>query len=320
MFRKEVSADQLLAWIFVAMTAPITQLLAGYNWIYLLIVGAVCTVMVWWALHLTENCVMPKWFLGAQVLWLAAAIAVFSEFTGKSWPMGRENPVIPVVLLILACWSASRGAEMAARVTGVLFFLMVIGYGLILSFGLSQTHWDTLLPDGEGIGWYGVIVLLIPGAALCIPRESLGKKGTWLFALPLFAGIVSMIVGSVLPFAISSKAANPFYEMCRSIKVMGIAGRLEALVCAMVTVGWFSLLSLLFSGIGSGCERIVPGKSQAVMWIVLGAEIIFVFLNVPIKAWIAAVLSALLWIMLPIATKGIERIKKSKKVKKGIDK
>ncbi len=320
MFRKKVTAIQLLAWLFVALTAPAAQLLAGYNWIYVTAIGVACIAAVGVVLRITEEDNIPKWLAVVQALWLLVVIGLFSKFTGESWPMGKGDPVIPVVLLFLGCWSASKGAETAARVAGVLFFLMVMGYGLILSFGLSQTRWETLIPDSERIGWLAVIVLLTPAAAICIPRESLGRKKAWLLVLPIFTGTAAMIVGSVLPAEVCSGSANLIYEMSRSIQVLGIKGRLEALVCALVTVGWFSLTSFLFSGIGSAAEKILPGKAKIVLWCVLVVEVILSVMNVPIQKWIVAVMAIVIWIILPILVSGIEKIKKSKKVKKGIDK
>ncbi len=313
MFRKDVAARPLLVWILCGMTAPAAQLLSGYDWISVMLVGAVCSVML--CIALSTQARWPKCLWVLQGAWLIIALSACAGYTAESWPMGRTEDIVPVVMLTMAAWSARRGPAIAARMAGVLLVLLVAGYGLVLGAGLYQTEWGWVndrqrIPVAEAVFLY-----LLPGAAVCIPKEKLGKRTAVILLLPLIAIIAAVATcGNVNPVA--QVETYGFYEMCRSLSLLGIAERFEALVCALVTVGWFLVLNMLLGSLGCAAQSVFPGKGQAAVW--AGATIAagLYLVKMPVNVCFLAAGGGICWGLIPVISQGVEALKNMQKSKK----
>ncbi len=310
MFRKEVAGRPLLLWLLCAMTAPVAQLLAGCDFWLVAALGIICTAVS--CINLKTDAMYGKWICGLQIVWMTLVLGTIAGFTGESWPMGNTRTIVPLVLLALAAWSAGKGAATAARTAGILFILLCIGYGLVLAAGLAQVDWTWVVyPEREAVDAV-VFVFLIPGIAACIPRKKGNAYEYTLFGILGLAILISIVTcGSLDPQSVLQ--SYPFFEMSRSLSVLGFAERFEALVCAMVTVGWFSFMSLLFSGIGSCCQRIFPGKGTAGLW---GAAILayaMILGKMSISGVFLSVGAAVFWGFIPAVTQLVAVRKKDGK-------
>ncbi len=226
--------------------------------------------------------------------------------------MGDNNLVVPVVLATLAAWCASKGPTAAAGTAGILFVLLSIGYGLILGAGAPQIHWEWIQKNPAEIQALVLFLFLIPGAAANIPGKDLGKKVLWLFLIPLFSIVVALVTqGNVHPNANTGNFR--FYEMCRSLSIFGLAERFEALTCALVSVGWFSLLALLYSAAGIAAQAVFPGKGNAGVWLALATSVIMILGKMSTNSPILWITATLFWGMVPILHQVIALQKKSRK-------
>ncbi len=309
MFRKDVPGAQMQAWIFVAMTAPLAQKLSGCGWVFAAIAGVICSVIVWGAVRLTAGADWKPWFCAVEVIWLAIALAICAGEAAGSWPMGDAWPVVPLVMLALAGWSAQKGPQVASRVAGVLFFLILIGYVPIFGAGAGQADWGELLPrwgrdDGTAGFW-----LLMPGVAAFLPWQK-RRMGKALAGTVAFGIIAAGITCGVLTPALAQMVDTPFYEMSRSLSLLGMAERFEALVCALLTVGWYAALSLLLSAGGCLFGRIWKGKEPVGVWCLTLAAAAAVLCRLRTWGLLPAIGAAVFWIALPMLAGGLKKVEK----------
>ncbi len=310
MFRKEVALRPLLVWIFCGMTAPVVQLLAGYEAGSVGIMAACCGIVL--CLGLWGNLQPARWVCLVQGLWLVVALGICGQYAAQSWPMAENGKIISLVLIALAAWAAQKGPGTAARMAGVILVLVCLGYGAILGAGIPQMKKQWILQHEMLPPELGAFILLLPGAAACIPRQRAGKRSLWLLAVSLFCVLVAIVTcGNVHP---GIHTANyDFYEFCRGLSFFSLAERFEALVCALMTVGWFSLMSLLLSALGSAAQKIFPGWGRAALWLgAAGAAGILLF-NLTISGVVAGLGAVIFWGLIPILTQGIDVVKNNRK-------
>ncbi len=312
MFRKPVAQRSWLIWIFCAVCAPITQLLAGFDWKSMLAIGLIATCAVCLLLRRME---IPGWLCALELVWLTTALAACAGFTADSWPMGNPSCVVPLTLLALGVWSAGKGPGAAAGTAGILFLLLCIGYGLVLGSGVSQIRWDWARRHPAAEPGLAIFVFLLPAAAAVIPKQAGGKRGLFLFLIPVFSLAATVVTcGSIHPDA--TYESFPFYEMSRSLSLLGVAERFEALVCAIITVGWFSTVSFLLSAVGAAAQKCFPGtapKAQLVCAVIAGAAVLG---NLHMDSRFLGLGSIIFWGVLPLAAQGIVAIKNSRKKSK----
>ncbi len=307
MFRKEVAAKPLTIWILCGMTAPVVQLLAGGDFRLTVLIGLACTAVV--CLGLSGSGEYSRSASGWQALFLVLAVAVCAWLAGESWPMGNTRRIVPWVLLGLAAWSAQRGPAVAARMAGILFIILCVGYGLVIAAGVAQTDWEWVLGHRDPDPAMAVFLFLLPGAGACLPRGKVNKKQIWLFGIPLLSLAASVVTcGSVDPTAQTEN--YPFFEMCRSLSLFGFAERFEALVCALITVGWFSLLSFLLSCFGAAVQKFLPGRAQVAVWAAAIAAGISLLGKMSISWGLLSTASAVFWGFSPLLTQVLAMRKK----------
>ena len=308
MFRECLPGRQLSAWIFAAVTPVAIQLTAGTSWLWTGIVSVVCALAV--RLVWTKGAVtLPKWFAVLGFIVVALTAGELVSAAGYSWPTGNRMAV-PMILLALAAWSAQKGPSAAARVGCVLFWAVVAIYFIVLAAGAKEVQMQWLRPVGSALDWDLVIVSLAPAAA-CVLLEKERRWSPRLMLPGAFILCASIITAGVLSPAVESKLEDAFYEMSRSLSVLGVAKRFEAVVSAGMTLGWFALLNLYFTVCGKYFERICCGWGR--IGVFMGAAIAGVWLlcNLHIPKEALAIMAAVFGVVLPLLAQGIERIKKS---------
>lgn len=178
---------------------------------------------------------------GPMLLLLASRAAVsgthaFAETSG--------DLTAAALLLALSLWAASAGPRAAERCGGILLRL-VLGFFLIVTvFSLPQIRPEWLQPGlrpGEAVVCCGL--LLAPGAAFWLHKtESERCTPLWLL-LPLAAAAAAVTQG-VLSAGLAQRE-NSFLTLARSVSVLGVIRRFEALVSGAMLPAWFCLCTLL---------------------------------------------------------------------------
>lgn len=266
--KEALSPRQVFAFCLTALSAPMVTVCAGLPWPWVLAISVLAAVtegglLLLWRRAGEENLphiIISVWGKRAGIVFLALT-AVFTLLllwrlvpaSDSAFPDDDTRPFVPLVLLAVTAWSAWHGRAAAIRAVGVLFFFLVVLYGVVFAFALpdakierlSQWEWDaSLLPAA---------VLFLPTFGLYLTRPKQGGKKA-----PIFLAVLLVL----LPAAVSAVCAavpgsrGSFYEMAKSIEVLSVAQRLEPLVSALLTVGWFAAFSLLAISVGEMADAV----------------------------------------------------------------
>lgn len=243
-------------------------------------------------------------------IYVTVLIGELLHRTAQSWPAGNSDPAVPLILLVLAAWSAWKGPSAAARVGAVLFWAVLGLYLAVFAAGIKDVRLSWLEPQWNAPDLLGISVLLIPcaGAELLKKRGGPGSVG-WLSAAFLLVG-AALTVGILSPKQ-ACENTNAFYEMSRSLNLLGVARRFEALTCAGTTVGWFALLSLLLTLCGVYAQKTIPGAGKGGMWLSVTVAAAWKLCGLHIKPVFLLFTGAIFWVIVPLLTQGLGKIKKS---------
>lgn len=317
MFHEKIPQHPLAGWLFVAMTAPLAQIAGKQGWIASLVAAVICLGLCWTINSLpTEHMWKKCWYCVLQSVWLVVVLTALANWSAEAWPTGGDFPVVPLTLIVLAVFAALNGPAGASRVSGVLLWFLVLLYGIILGSGSKNIHAPWLMPRWEIPGPTALLVLLIPVACIFLPREK-GRAIHWGFlALLLFyVAITLWTVGTISP-QVAGEVAWPFYESSKSLSLLGVAERFESLVSVAMTMGYFSLYSLLLSGVGHLAENCRCGWGKRGVVIGGVAAALLVLSERSLKPLLLVIITLGAWCLLPLFGAFTELWKKSKKDEK----
>lgn len=304
---EKIPSRQLGAWLSAALIPVLIQLLGGTSWLNVGVAGILCGLLVWivWRWGAPEK---GRWLCLAESLYIIVLLGELAPCAAQCWS-GSSYPAVPLVLLALAAWSANKGASAAGRVGCVLFWFVLIMYLTVFGVAAKEVNVRWLMPPGGGWSWKGTVLLLIPAAA-----NVLRKEGRWMprLVLPaLLCLIAAALTAGVLSAPVAAGTENAFYEMSRSLNLLGIAERFEAVISAGATVGWFSLMSLLLSVAAQLAETLHAGWGRAGVAVTAAGAAAWMLCGLHISEPVLAGMAAVFWVALPILTQGIEKIKKT---------
>ena len=230
-----------------------------------------------------------------------------------------------MILLALAGTAARTGARTGARLGAVLWVGLAVLLGGLLACAMAVFSWSKLTAShGLTWGWTEAAALgLAPAALLCLPREEPGGL-RWGFWLAAGLGAAASVVACGVLGSLRVRLQQPLYDMVRGVNVLGIAERLEALLSAALSVGFFCALSLLCA-VGTSVVRpwLARSAHPAAGYGVAAAALALSAPSaaLPAETWFAlsvgfgVVAPAVLWVLHSGAKKEI-----SKNRKKGLDK
>jgi hypothetical protein len=307
LFHEKIPAPQLSAWLFTATVPVLIQLMGGQSWIWVGIAGVISvilTMLLW-----RRGWKVPKWQCLILYIYTVLLLSQLLPHAAQSWPTG-DATAVPLILLALAVWSAQKGTSAAARTGAVLFWVVLILYLAVFGAGVRDVQWKWLRPQWDTPDLLGLAVFLVPMATASMLR-SRGKTSPRLVLLPAFVLVSVLITAGVMSPTVANKMPNAFYEMSRSINLLGIAQRFEPLISAAMTVGWFAFFSLLLSLCGKYAQKIFAGKGKAGVWVAAIVAAAVRLCGLHISGLILLVCASLFWVGFPILTQGIELEKKS---------
>lgn len=244
-------------------------------------------------------------------LLLSVILGVLCRYAVQSWPKGG-HPVVSIIILVMAVWSAWKGTAAAARVGCVLFWIVLLLYLVLLGAGVKDIQIRWLIPTKGDVNSIGGILLLTPAvAALHLNRSEVIKPRLLLIAV--FCITASAITAGVLSPAVAKGTENAFYEMTRSLNLLGQARRFEAVLSAGMTLGWFSLINLYLTLCNNLAENIHAGSGR---WGCIASAILALIIqlcDLHIPGILLLILGAVFWVFLPLLAQGLGMIKKSQK-------
>lgn len=310
MYVREIPHRQLTAWLCAAIIPTAIQLTACAAWLSVLAVSFLCLGCVWLRWSLGAE---PKGKIMALLQWglLVLVLAVAAQASVKSWPRGG-HPAVAAMLLLLAAWSAWKGTSAAARVGCVLFWFVVLLYLVLLGAGVKDVQFKWLLPISGEINGIGCVLLLTPAAAAI----HLNKKETLkprLLLIGAFCIAASVITLGVLSPQVAAIREDPFYEMTRSLSLLGQARRFEAVLSAGMTVGWFSVFTLCLTLCARWAEKYRTAWGRKGILGAAVAALAILLCELHISGSLLLVLCAIFWVLIPLSTQWIDPEKKSEK-------
>lgn len=230
-----------------------------------------------------------------------------------AFPETAGNPVAACLVLALSWAAVRRGAEVPGRCAAVLVRLLAALYGIVLVFSLPQLRWEWLRPEWSLPGAVRCFwVLLLPGAGLCLERE--GRAGfPWqAWALVPLAGAGALVTAGILSPAL---AAEPmaFHTLARSVSVLGVMLRFEALISGAQLISGFCLCTLLLAAARSLLEGLLgKSRTESVFLILLPVLLALIWLRpdrLPELGGGIAICSALILTIPPLV--GVKRKRKN---------
>lgn len=299
--------NQLASWMFAALVPCAIQLNSGSSWLAILIVSLTSVILLWARCKWGE---IPRGKTYAAAMWLYVVliIGVLSRKSIDCWPEGGHLAV-PLILLALALWSSLKGPKAAAGIGAVLFWLFLLLYVVLFAAGIKQVKGQWLLPTRSDADPLGCILLLTPLAVCNLGKGNCVNKRTLLLYIIVIAA--SVITLGVLSPAVAYAKEYPFYEMTRSLTILGRARRFEAVLSATTTIGWYVLLTIYISIGADMAEQISADWRQkgAIAAAIVSAVLIIGKWSLPAIALL--VTGVVLWLVMPLINGILTQIKKS---------
>jgi len=244
----KITATQWTIWIITALLGPIIFFAKG-DWFGTLIVGCVFTALSW------VVCRYGKHWRGSvycifQIVWISILLSQLLLNSADCWPTAQKPiPIIPITMLLLAGAAALKGEKSAANGVGVLFWVASVLLGAVIISGIGDVKLSFLSPTQQLQSNWFILAFLLPASVSFIKREN--SSVIPFIAVVLIAVSICLWIGGILSAEVAKDIAWPFYEAAKSVQLLDIAQRLEALVSVGVTVGYYALFSLLLCEVGS---------------------------------------------------------------------
>ena len=212
---------------------PLAQTAGATPWQLTVVIGAVCITLCW---AVERYCREPSQRLSQLQKIPVVLLAVKAmEWTGLCWPQ-EEKGHIALILLTLAAWTGTQGREEAAA--GALRHLIRILVGIVLLSGLREISLENLKPQWLPPDPTLAAVLLVP--AICRRKEACVRA--WLTAVTY-----SIFTQGILSAEVAQGVPAPFWELGRSMSLLGTTERFESLIAVALTLGYYGFLSHLMA-------------------------------------------------------------------------
>ncbi len=291
----KISGYQMRLWIITAVIAPVVFFSDG-SWLGVLTTGFLLCGFCWLALRFGFHWEGRIYRL-LQILWLCVLLSQLLPYSASCWPTAkRAFPTVPLVLLALAAMAARGSYKSIAGGIGVLYWVVVILIGIVIIAGCRDLRTEYLVAQNAIPKDIFFLIFLIPAVASFISCSKGGKGVLWLLPI-LAAGISAWTAGSLSP-ELAVWVSWPFYEAAKSVQLLDVAKRFEALVSVGVTVGNYGLYCLLLCAIYSLGDRFDKGREAVTICALIAGSIMLAGIKLPINVMVAV--SFVLWIFLPL--------------------
>lgn len=222
----------------------------------------------------------------------------------QAFPETAGSRAAACLMLALAWEAVNCGAEAPGRCGAVLLWLLAGLYGVVLTFSLPQIRPAWLAPRAD---WRGMLccfgILLLPGVGLCLERDGRPAFPWQVWVTAALAAVGALTTSGILSPALAAEP-EAFRTLSRSVSILGVMQRFEALISAAQLISGFCLCTLLLAAARSLLEALA-GKARAVRIFrpVLPALLAMSWLNpsfLPKASGIAAICSGLFLILIQL--------------------
>lgn len=303
------SSVQLHTWLLTAMSAPLATIAGKSDWLINLITGAVCCGVCWLISKLADSRKRNPWLSAAQWVWMTLALAGIIGQSKQMWPDAGEGNLIPIVILVLGAWSVHGGVRRARAAGATLIWFVWILFAFAFTAGIKDVKLSYLVPSMDRLDPVLLFVYLLPLVTMFLPGNEGKKDWLWMVIILTFGVASSALTFGVLSETVVKTHPNPFYEMSRSLSLFGVARRFEAVVASAVTIGWYALASMMISAAVQLAGEINEEWCGWSGWVTAAAAAA-VLCGFTISGVTLVIGSIVFWVILPILTQGIVKIKK----------
>lgn len=299
---RKIPGAQMNAWVLTAAVGPILSVIGRTGWMTVLI-AAVAAGALSFCILSCKQVKLPRWLCVLELVWIAVFISGIGRISSTCWTE-KSFPVIPIVLLILGAFAASRGSVPAARVGATLVWLVIPMLAIVAIAGTADVNTSWIRMELEIPDSVLVSLLLTPCMCAFLPQDAtVGIR--WSAAiLGVFSVIGAVLMDGLMGAAAATHAGNSFYEFSKSINLLGIAERFEALIACVLTGSWFALFALLLSAAYHLFENLVASAGKYGVWAVSAVGGAFMCILPNNSEWIA-IGTLIFWGFLPVAAQGI---------------
>lgn len=279
----QMSNRQLGISLFAGLCAPLAVVCSAYPWPGVLlglgVAGLGNVLMVRAAKH---GATFPAFLRIAYLLWTLLIMAKTAELSRACFQ--DSTGFIPLVLLALSAAAAQRGAATCGRLGAILWIALAALLGGLLVCAAQDFAWPRFVAQrGAEDGWPVIAAVALSPAALLVllpKRESSGLNwGYWMAAI---AGLAASVVSCGVLGSLRPHLAQPLYNMVQGVSVLGVAERLEALLSAALSIGYFLALSFLCAAAGAQVRPLLPAEADR--WISTGVAAAALALYRPVQA------------------------------------
>lgn len=322
-----LSTRQVCAFAFVAFSAPAVTVCASLPWTWVLPASTASAALAALAVRLWRNsgasslaAAIRELRGGAALLVLTALFAVlvmhrFGRMALGAFPDDPPTAFLPLTLLAVCAWACAKSRAAVLRAVGVASFFVLGAYAAIAAFALPDIEPMRLYAVRGGDPWRLGVLLTPLFALFLVHREDRKVRSVWRWT-PLF---VLFPTASALLCALVPGADGSFYTMAKSVEVLSVAQRVEPLVSAVMTVGWFAAVCLTALTVGEIGGTLGGDRRKAAVCAVAAAATC-VFGDLPFSPTCYSAGTIILLVVVPLSALLFSAKKVQKKSKQTIDK
>lgn len=292
MCNRNLTDKEHTLWLGAALASPIVQTASGCSWVAVAAVVILCLSIRYGMERVGVRGNTGPWLGAVQWLWMLLVISEFMHWSEYCWPGDGTERTVPVILLALAAYSVTKGIETAARTGRVIRWPILFLFGAVLLSGLKEVKLANLRPRWEMHTASLITAMLIPVMGIGYGTWK-GKRNTLVYALS-----VSAICTGVLSLSYIQRIKAPFYELGRSVTLLGVGQRFESLVASGMTLGYYVLFSYLIGITAKAWEP--EGRRLRSIWISAAFAAAVYISGMRMNSRLLAMGNLAIWVALPV--------------------
>ena len=270
-----ISGRQLRALCFCGVCVPVFRLCCRTGWVWAALGSAGAAILLTISdrtgrLCLTDRAAertVGRLLMSVLYLALLALAGAAGAESAGAFPETKGNLIAAWLILALAAWAAFRGPAVLGRSAGILLPVSLLLYFIVLGFSAPQIRPERLRPSGSPAEAGAVLLaMLIPAAGLLFrpEREGSERKGSlWYLLAAILATAVSAVTNGILSPA-AAMQEDSFDILARSVSIMGVMQRFEALVSAAMLMSGFCLCGLFLGAAAETGNRLFGCRGQRI--------------------------------------------------------